>query len=265
MASSAELNALMRLLEFLFSQEAAMITNTADPISVAMQEIGEDVGTPLTDSLMNSSNDKIKRVFIDMAEGTIDPVTAKQRLYAENPDLETSWINNAVDDSFAEITASTTGGTGGSGSSKKKTKYEEGFLPSPTESYLDRPELAPLLPKAAEALAPVEKTISMARTAKESGTAPTRSLKDVVNRVGAPSKSVDYFAGIEDEGLKSRINAMPKSAQLKLYTDFQRKRKEQEVVKKDIMQKNAASLAAAGRNPLQDALLKRITALGGLK
>jgi len=52
--SSSELNALIRLLEFLFSQEAALYTGTADPLSVAQQEMG-DVGeqlTPLTDALM---------------------------------------------------------------------------------------------------------------------------------------------------------------------------------------------------------------------
>jgi len=265
--SSSELNALIRLLEFLFSQEAALYTGTADPLSVAQQEMG-DVGeqlTPLTDALMQSQDPIIAQEFVDLAQGTLDPISAKQKLYAEKPDLEVSWINSAVDDAFGEI--SSTPSTGGS--SKKKTKYEEAFLPSPNETYMDRPELAPILPKAAEFLTPINKEISrlksVAPSIKESGRAPTRSLKDVVSGVGKPSAPADLFPEVEDAGIKTRLGMMPRSEQLRLYASLQGKRAEQERARRDVLSKNAASLAAAGRSPLQDALMRRIAGLGGMQ
>lgn len=266
MATSSELNALMRLLEFLFSQEAALYTGTADPLSVAAQEMGDDdMATPLTDSLMMSQDPVIAQVFVDLAQGTIDPISAKQKLYSEKQDLEVSWINDAVDSSFEEIASA--GSSSGGGTSKKKTKYEEAFLPSPLESYEDRPELAPILPKAAEFLEPINQNISkiksVAPTIRESGKAPKRSLKDVVAGVGTTDKMPDLFSEIQDEGIKTRLGMMPRSEQLKLYSAFQGKRAEQERARRDILQKNAASLASAGRTPLQDALMRRIAGLTG--
>jgi hypothetical protein len=269
MATSTELNALMRFLEFLFSPEAAFITNTADPLAIASEQMGDISGNSMLQMYMDSDNDSIASVFVDIAEGKLDPISAKQRLYAENPELETSWINTAVNDAFDEISSSSNSG-GSSSSSKKKTKYQEAYLPDPLESYMARPEMAPLLPKAAQFMEPVEQSISRIRETapsmlemRESGQVPTRTLKDVVNKVGKPSGPVDYFPGIQDEGIKSRLSAMPKGEQMKLYVGLQQKRAEQNRLKKDIFQKNAASLDAGGRTPLQDALLKRLAGLGG--
>jgi hypothetical protein len=273
--NSTQMNAFMRLLQFLFSEEAALATGTADPVSIARERMGSTPSTPLMDSLMASEDEDISSVFKGLYGGAIDPITAKQELYSRRPDLDSSWINSAIDKAFAEMSA---GGRGGG--SAKKTKYDEAYLPDPLERYSQRPDMAPLLPGAAKAMAPVEQQLaslrSLAPSLAESGQKPKslqsmQALRDVFSGVKAPggfakeSKMPDLFAGVQDEGIRSRLDAMSRSEQLKLYAAMQQKKAEQVAVQRDIQRKNAASLDAAGRTPTQDALFQRLAGLYGSK
>lgn len=246
------LNQLLKFYDMLLSGDLGLFTGTADPLALAEEQMAEDVGTPLAETYLRSSNEDVKRVFSGLVSGQLDPISAKNELTAAfGAAVDTAPLYKAVDDVVKEMATSR--------KSKKPTSpAAKGYLPSPLESYADpmyqqNPELIPLLPKAQQAVGQLDQRLSLLKqiAPKARGT------------VSGQAKQRTDFSSI-DPKLGAKFNAMSPRAQEMVLKQISGAVSQGEKQRGEYIGQNLQNLQAQGRSPFQDALLKRAAALAGM-
>lgn len=244
MSATSQLNALLKMMDLLYNPQIAQLTGTYDPLIAAGLQPGD---SPLARTYMNSSNEDIARIFSGLVVGQYDPITAKQELADLNlGNLETSPLYSAVDNVMKEITGGTSSYGGGSGSSKKNILAEAG-LPSQLESYMDKPELAPMGPKAQKAYQGFDKELALLRSI-----APNK-------KKGREGESLST-KGLDAE-LANTIGGLADPEKVKLYEMLDKDAIAAWKKRRGVQKTNAELLTEAGRSPFNDTLMKRAAAL----
>lgn len=243
MATSSDLNALMKFLELLYDPQFAQMTGTFDPLVTASSEKND---SPLARAYINSSNEDVARIFSGLVAGEYDPITAKQELAGLNlGDLETGPLYSAVDNVFKETYG---GGSGSSGSSSgTKDKNALAGLPSQLETYGDRPELAPMGKKTKKLYSDFDTQLNL--------------LRKIAPNLKKGTKGESLNTQGFDEETKNVVNALGDEGQAKLYELLDKEAISAWRNRKGVQDANIANLNAAGRTPFNDALLQRASIL----
>jgi len=246
MASDAtQMNNFLKFLQMLTSGDLASVMGTADPISVAQEQISSEPSAPLTEAYLSSDNEDIRRVFSGLVAGELDPITAKGELltsFADQPELATS-LGAAVDSVIKE-----------QADFRKATKdanQSKGYLPKMTERYSDNPSIAPLLPKAQKAVSTIDKRLAMLDTL-------TPQLPMHPGKLVEQQKKV--LSAISPE-LGNQVSSMDPESQARFYGQIKQMVASEKARRDKVVAQNVSTLEQAGRSPYQDALLKRALAL----
>jgi hypothetical protein len=241
MSASSDLNTLMKFLELLYNPQFAQMTGTFDPLVATQQN-----ESPLARAYMNSSNEDVARVFSGLVAGEYDPITAKQELSdLDLGDLETGPLYSAVDNVFKETYGG--GSTGGGSSGGKKGSLSAAGLPSQLETYLDKPELAPMGEKAKKAYQGFDKELALLRSI-----APNK-------KKGREGESLST-KGLDKE-LATSINSLGDEEKVKLYEMLDKDAIATWKKRRGVQKENAQRLTDAGRTPFNDNLMSRAAML----
>jgi hypothetical protein len=234
MASTSDLNALMKFLELLYDPQFAQMTGTFDPLAMKQQN-----DTPLAKAYMNSSNEDVARIFSGLVAGEYDPITAKQELAGLNlGDLEMAPLNSAVDNVMKEITGTSSGGSSG----KKGSLSASGF-PSQLETYADMPELAPMGKKTKKAYQNFDTQLNLLRKIAPNKLKGTEG--ESLSTKGLDKETIGMIDAMQDEEKKKLYEILDKDA-IAAWRNRQ-----------GVLKANASNLAAAGRTPFNDTLMSR--------
>jgi len=238
MASSTDLNKLMKFYQMLLSGDLGMFTGAVDPLAMAREQMAHQPQTPLTDSYLSSTNEDIKGIFSGLVAGQLDPISAKQQLIAAFPDdydLASS-LTSSVDAVMKEQAATKK-------SRKPTSAAAKGYMPEVTESYVSSPEMAPLLPKAQKAVAGIDQRLQMLKTA----------LPPARGTVSGKAKEQTGFSNVDPElgGLVQKLDPMGRDM---LFKELRRRMAKDEQAKQKIIAQNAQTLEQAGRTPFTDML-----------
>jgi len=244
MATTSDLNALMKFLELLYNPQFAQMTGTYDPLAAAGAQQND---SPLARAYMNSTNPDVARVFSGLVAGEYDPITAKQELAGLNlGNLEMAPLNSAVDNVMKEITGSASGGSSGSSKSMADKNALAG-LPSQLESYMDNPSLAPIGKNVKKTYDYFDNQLNLLRKIAPNTKKGTKG--ESLSTQGLDEESINVINALGDEG-KAKLYEMLDKDAIGAYKN-----------RKNVLKQNAEVLTQAGRTPFNDSLMQRAMAL----